>query len=142
MKSASVADKWGIGLVTANRISRVTSRRMTGATNVENWDTGRENVSWTVLRISVKRNCSKSSAINATAAERLVTGRGIVNCRGTITDSVLNEGVHLLSNSIQEVEQGFLQDVRRIKLWWHNRLVQQFEHFDIYIPLCGGRLFC
>lgn len=95
MKSASVAEKWGIGPETANRSKEATSRRMTGATNVENWGTGRGNVNWTVLRISVKTNCSKSSAINATAAERLVTGRGIVNCRGTITDSVLNEGVHL-----------------------------------------------
>jgi len=142
MKSASVAVKWGIGPVTARLTITPTSRKMTGATNVENWDTGQENVRWIALPTSAKMNCSRNLVINATAAERLVTGRGIVNCRGTITDSVLNEGVHLLSNSIHEVVRGFLQDVRRIKLWWHNRLVQQFEHCDVYIPLCGGRLFC
>jgi len=112
MKSASVAVKWGIGPVTARLTITPTSRKMTGATNVENWDTGRENVRWIALPTSAKTNCSRNLVINATAAERLVTGRGIVNCRGTITDSVLNEGVHLLSNSIHEVDQGFLKDAK------------------------------
>jgi len=86
MKSASGAEKWGIGLVIVVKNSRVASKRMIGVTNVVNLDTGQGNVIWITLRISVKMNCSKSSAINATAAARRVTGPGIVSSRGTITE--------------------------------------------------------
>jgi len=87
MRSASDAERWGTGHVTVPWSSRATSSPTIGAINAAKSDIGQENVRWTTLKTLGRMNCSKSSETNATAAARRVTGRGIANCQGTITES-------------------------------------------------------